>query len=112
VRPISTYLANNDGKFISATNDEKNITCSHPEALQNPKHRNANTPGYAIIWDEIYTSICSFFGNSDSCQEAANIINAAGGTQSFKLINLTAREKNKRRSERLLDLSAKGEHLW
>ena len=113
MRPISTYLANNDGKFISATNDEKNITCSHPEALQNPKHRNANTPGYAIIWDEIYTSICSFFGNSDSCQEAANIINAAGGTHSFELMKHAAHdEKNKRNRHSLLDMSAIGQHPW
>ena len=86
---FNLYLADNNGKFISATNDEKKyITCCHPEALLNPKYRNANTPGYAIIWDEIYTLIRSFFGNSDSCQEAANIINGVGGTQSFELMKL------------------------
>jgi hypothetical protein len=51
---FNNYLADNDGKFISATNDEqKYITCCHPEALLNPKYHNANTPGYATVWDEI-----------------------------------------------------------
>ncbi len=110
---FNLYLADNDGKFISATNDEKKyITCCHLEALLNPKYCNANTPGYAIIWDEKYTLICSFFGNSDACQEAANFINAAEGTQSFELLKPAAREKNKRNSEHLLDLSAKGKHPW
>jgi hypothetical protein len=110
---FNLYLADNDGKFISATNDaRKYITCCHPEALLNSKYHNANTPGYAIIWDEIYTSIRSFFGNADSCQEAANIINAARGKQSFKLMKLTAREKNKRNSARLFELSAIGQHPW
>jgi hypothetical protein len=58
----------------------------------------------------MYTLIHSFFGNSDSCQEAANIIDAAGGTQSFELIKLAAHEKNKRNSEHLLDLSASRQH--
>jgi hypothetical protein len=110
---FNLYLADNDGKFISATNDaRKYITCCHPEALLNSKYHNANTPGYAIIWDEIYTLICSFFGNADSCQEAANIINAAGGMQSFKLMKLTAWEKNKKKSVCLLELSAIGQHPW
>ncbi len=56
--------------------------------------------------------IRSIFGNSDSCQEAANIINDAGGTQSFKLMKLAAHEKNKRNCERLLDLRAIGQHPW
>jgi hypothetical protein len=109
---FNLYLADKDGKFISATNDEKKyITCCHQEALLNPKYRNTNTPGNAIIWDEMYTLICSFFGNSESCQEAANIINAAGGTHSFELMKHAAHdEKNKRNSERLLDLSASGQH--
>jgi hypothetical protein len=33
---FNLYLADNDGKFISATNDaRKYITCCHPEALLN-----------------------------------------------------------------------------
>jgi hypothetical protein len=56
--------------------------------------------------------IRSFFGNSDSCQEAANIINGVGGTQSFELMKLASLEKNKRNSECLLDLSAIGQHPW
>ena len=96
---FNLYLANNDGKFILATNDEKKyITCCHPEALLNPKYRNANTPGYAIIWDEIYTLIRSFFGNSDSCQEAANIINGVGGTQSFELMKLLLKTQKKQQA--------------
>jgi hypothetical protein len=110
---FNPYLADNDGMFIPATNDKKKyITCSHTEAILNPKYCNANTPGYAIICDESYTLIHFFFDNSDSCQEAANIINAAGGTQSFELMKLAAWEKSKRHSERLLGLSAKGKHPW
>jgi hypothetical protein len=113
MRPVSTYLANNNGKFISATNEEKKyITCCHPEALLNPMNHNANTPVYAFIWNEVYALIRSFHGNSDSCQEATNIINAAKGTKSFKLMKLAAWEKNKRNSKRLLDLSANGQHPW
>jgi hypothetical protein len=58
---FNRYQANNYGKFISATNDEKKyITCCHPEALLNPKYCKANTPGYAIIWDEfIHCSVPS-----------------------------------------------------
>jgi hypothetical protein len=94
---FNLYLANNDGKFILATNDEKKyITCYHPEALLNPKYCNANTSGYVIIYDEIYTMIRSFFGNSDAYQEAANIINAVRGTQTFELMEIASVEKKKK----------------
>jgi hypothetical protein len=47
---FNDYLADKDGKFISATNDEKKYkTCCHPEALWNPIYCNANTLGYAIV---------------------------------------------------------------
>jgi hypothetical protein len=76
----------------------------------NTNYRNKNTLGYAVVWDKIYTLIRSFFGNTNSCQEAANIINSVGGTQSFELMRLAAEKRHKRTSNRLLELSAKGEH--
>jgi hypothetical protein len=53
-----------------------------------------------------YTFICSFFCNTDSCQEAANIISHAGDTQAFELMRLAAQEKH----ERLLEKITKGKH--
>jgi hypothetical protein len=65
---FNNYLAKKDGKFILATNDEKkNNTPCHSETLLNLKFCNANTPCFAIVWDKIYTLICSYFGNSKSC---------------------------------------------
>jgi hypothetical protein len=65
------------------------------------------------LWDEIYSKIRSYFGNSDKCIEEANtIIIGLEGSVSFELLKRAAEEKNARTSKRMRGLVARGEHPW
>jgi hypothetical protein len=102
-RLISTYIY----PIMMGSSSRQPMTKRSISPAANPKYRNTNTPGYVIIWDEIYTLIHSIFG--DLCP--ANSFNAVGGMQLFELMKLAAHEKNKR-NECLLDLSASSQHPW
>ncbi len=94
---LNDYLASREGKFILSTSNDKTKykTCCHPEALLSKLYHNdnANTLGYATVWDEIYTIICSYFGHSNPCEEGSNMMNKAGVTQPFELMKIAAKEK-------------------
>ena len=108
---FNRYLQTCPGKFYSAS-AEKYITCCHPEALLNKKYLNEHTPGYASTWDKMYSDVRYDLGVSFKCDLAENIINQVKGSVSFELMVLAAKEKNERNSERLLTLSALGQHPW
>ncbi len=108
---FNKYLKTCPGKFYSAS-AEKYITCCHPEALLNKKYLNKHTPDHASRWDLIYSDMRDDLGVSLKCFLGENIIKLIKGSVSFELMERAAKEKNKRNSERLLVLSALGQHPW
>ena len=62
--------------------------------------------------DTIFSDMRNDFGVSSKCDQVANIINQIYGSVSFILMERAAKERNKRNSERLLALSALGQHPW
>ena len=47
-------------------------------------------PGYAVVWDKIYSEIRCDLGILIKCEEAENIINNVECSQSFELMKRSA----------------------